>query len=292
MNLKQIRDLFFSELSGLYNTNELNKIFFTLIEEYTGLKHVDIIANDVTFNSQLLEKQLEDAIQKLRNYEPVQYILGKTRFYDLELNVSPDVLIPRPETEELTDIIIKDYQSYKFEKSYKSYELKIIDIGTGSGCIAIALKKNLPLSEVYAIDISDKALLIAKTNAEKNNVNIQFSNADINNTESLKHLPAFNIIVSNPPYVRNSEKSALLPNVLNFEPHQALFVNDYNPLLYYEGIIKFALDKHLLTDGKVYLEINENLSQELINLLEYKRFKNITLKYDLFDKPRFIICNK
>ena len=282
--IKDIKEQFLKELAEQYNLNEANAFFNTLIEEYSGLKRLDIVSNPDTQLDDKIVQLIIDAKERLKRFEPVQYITGKSWFYNLTLKVCPDVLIPRPETEELVDLIIKENQT--------DANLRILDIGTGSGCIAIALKKNLPSSTVCAVDISDKALKIAGMNACRNMTDIKFINCDILNPKSHKlNRSPFNMIVSNPPYVKESEKKHMLANVLEYEPHEALFVKDTDALKYYKAIAEFALKGNLAKNGRLYFEINENLGNEVIEFLKSKGFCNIALKNDLNDKPRMISCN-
>ena len=212
------------------------------------------------------------------NQEPIQYILGRTSFYDLEFNVTPGVLIPRQETELLVDIILKDY----------SLSGKILDIGTGSGCIAVSLKKNLPEAEVFALDISQNALDIAKLNSKSNNLHIDFIHGDILNPGlTINH--TFDLIVSNPPYVRNSEQQKMHDNVLQYEPHTALFVPDDDPLVYYRAIADFCM-RNLKSSGILALEINESLGFETKSELEKYTFSTVEIVKDLNNKDRFSIA--
>ena len=214
----------------------------------------------------------------MRHFEPIQYILGETEFYGLPFKVTPATLIPRPETEELVDWIIANCN-----KNPKT----LLDIGTGSGCIAIALAKNLPAVKVSAMDISEEALKVASENAIYNKVTVNFSKKDILGTSTLPQ--KYDVIISNPPYVRNSEKEMMQKNVLDFEPASALFVEDDNPLLFYSKIAKLAKN-YLNPNGFLFFEINEYLSKEVIQLLERESFSEIELKQDFFGKDRMIKC--
>ena len=226
----------------------------------------------------------------LHNEKPIQYIIGETEFYRLPFYVNQHVLIPRPETEELVEWIISLPNSSQKEKN-----LNILDIGTGSGCIAISLAKNLPNASVFAIDISKKALQVAKQNAVLNEVTVEFIEYDILSSNIIqtpsirgKNLNLkFDIIVSNPPYVRQLERQEIKNNVLNYEPHIALFVENDNPLLFYNHIIDFAKE-NLTKNGKLYVEINQYLGQETVTLLKEKGFTNIELKKDLFGNDRMV----
>lgn len=285
MKLKTILDNYHSVLDDAYEKDEVNSFFDLLIEHYIGLKRIELVLNPqytITNGQELL---LSKALSELENNKPIQYIIGETEFYGLPFKVSEHTLIPRPETEELVHWLIECH-SVRSEES----ELKILDIGTGTGCIAISLAKNLPEANVSALDVSDKAIKIAKQNAVLNEVNIEFIHDSIliprhAKLVSLSH--NFDIIVSNPPYVRNLEKVEIKSNVLDNEPHLALFVDDDNPLQFYRAICEFA-QIHLYPNGILYFEINEYLGEEMIQLLQEYDFKNIELKKDMFGKNRMI----
>ena len=242
--------------------------------------------SDTIINS---EKKLEDmeiieiksTISSLKRYEPIQYVFMETEFYGNSFFSISGSLIPRPETEELVEWVLKRVDSNE--------SINILDIGTGSGCIAISFAKNLPNAKVYALDISAKALKTAKQNADLNEVNVEFIEADIlkNGDGLLGADVKFDIIVSNPPYVREQEKDMMKPNVLDNEPHLALFVKDENPLLFYEAITKYA-SKNLAREGHLFFEINEYLGSDMINLLQDNNFRNIEVKQDIFKKDRMI----
>lgn len=277
MQIHQFKKQFFSELSVIYPQTEVQSFFNLLVEFQLNLSRVELaLLPDFEIKTDDLLFFL-NSLSDLKSQKPIQYIIGETEFYSLPFKVNKHVLIPRSETEELVAWIIKDYQHIK--------NIKILDIGTGSGCIAISLSKNLPNAEVYAIDISPEALKVAKINAKKNRVNIQFIEADI---LSLKKLSlTFDIIVSNPPYVRESEKKQMQQNVLANEPHLALFVKTENPLLFYEKISEFA-KLHLNNNGSLYVEINQYIGDKTVKLLENKGFKNIQPKKDLHDVDRMV----
>ena len=221
-------------------------------------------------------------LEQLKKEIPIQYILGTTHFYGLEFEVNSNVLIPRPETEELVDWIVQ-----KSKIKNQESKIKILDIGTGSGCISISLAKNLPNAEVFALDVSDKALATAKSNAEFNQVEIQFIHQSILETEDLGQ--QFDLIVSNPPYVRHLEKQEIKKNVLDNEPHLALFVEDNDALIFYRKIAQLA-KKNLCPNGQLYFEINQYLSQETLDLLQEMGFKDITLRKDIYGNDRMIQC--
>lgn len=277
MKIKDLRANFINSLSGIYDSEEILSFFYILSEDILNLKRVDIA---MRLDQDISVKQIEifDKVkQRLEKQEPIQYILGQSDFYGMSFKVSPNVLIPRPETEELVDWIIKDQS--------KKTSLTILDIGTGSGCIAVSLAKNLPKSRVYAIDVSEQALEIAKENAKNNKVEVTFIKEDILKVESL--FQKFDIIVSNPPYVREIEKQEMKPNVLHNEPSLALFVSDKNPLLFYEKIAILANEK-LNNDGMLYFEINQYLSFETKKRIEEIGFTSVEVREDIYGNKRMI----
>jgi len=282
MTLKELKTYYLNSLSKLYPKTEINTFFFYLIEEYLDLQRIDfsLQPNKIIENTDILK--FEKALNRLKKEEPIQYILGKTEFYGYPFLVTKDTLIPRPETEELVEWVL---QKLEFQKKEKT---SILDIGTGSGCIAISLaKKNKNLS-VSAIDISKEAIEIAKQNAKLNEVNINFIEKDILLTKELE--TSFDVIVSNPPYVRELEKVEIKNNVLQNEPHSALFVSDSNPLIFYSKIADLAKN-HLTKNGLLFFEINQYLGQETKVILSERGYKNIELRKDLFGNDRVIKAN-
>ena len=274
MLIKNYRTQFIQALTSIFDEKEIESFFYIILEAFHTLKRVDLVLNpDLELDTiQLL--RWEAVLSQLIEQKPIQYILGDTEFYGLPFYVNENTLIPRPETEELVEWIIKDL---KFKN------LKILDIGTGSGCIAISLAKNLPDALVFAIDVSEKALATAKKNAERNEVKVTFIEKNILETENLNQ--QFDIIVSNPPYVRNLEKQEIHKNVLDYEPHLALFVDDNDPLVFYRKITELAL-KNLSKSGQLYFEINQYLGKEMVELLEKYHFKNIEIKKDIYGNDR------
>ncbi|WP_033961807.1 peptide chain release factor N(5)-glutamine methyltransferase [Psychroserpens jangbogonensis] len=281
MRLKTILDKFHSTLDDNYGKDEVNSFFDLIMEHHLGIKRIQLVLDPEYAITSGQEQLFSNALVELNNNSPIQYMLGETEFYGLPFKVNEYTLIPRPETEELVEWIITSYM----QQSEESH-LKILDIGTGSGCISISLAKNLPEVNVHALDVSEKALDIAKKNAKLNDVIVEFIHDDILNPR-VSSSPSFDIIVSNPPYVRNLEKTEIKPNVLDNEPHLALFVDDENPLQFYKAICAFA-QNNLKEDGILYFEINEYLGKEMILLLEEFSFKSIELKKDLFGKDRMI----
>lgn len=280
MELLAFKKQFFSALSELYPETEIQSFFNILIEFKLHLKRIDV-ALDPTFKIETTALNfLKKATSDLKNQLPIQYIIGETEFYGLPFYVNKNVLIPRPETEELVAWIISDWKAGHLKNS-----IKILDIGTGSGCIPISLAKNISNAEVSSIDISSEAIKIAQKNATLNNVNIEFIEANILNTSNLPN--KFNVIVSNPPYVRELEKQEMQKNVLDHEPELALFVEDENPLLFYDKIADLAKN-HLSKNGQLYFEINQYLGKETVELLKTKGFTEIELKKDFFGVDRMI----
>lgn len=283
MLIKEYKNLFAKQLSSIYDFGEVESFFFIILENKHQLKRIDLALNINLEFSEIEIKTWNEILEKLKQQIPLQYILGTTSFYDLEFEVNNDVLIPRPETEELVAWILSNIEITK-----SANKLKILDIGTGSGCIAISLAKNISNSEVFAIDVSEKALAVAQKNASTNEVKVIFIEENILNTESLHQ--TFDVIVSNPPYVRNLEKQEIHKNVLDYEPHLALFVEDDDALLFYRKIAHLA-QKNLSENGQLYFEINQYLGKQMIELLQEKGFKNIELKKDIYGNDRMILCS-
>lgn len=269
------------ELTAYYPETEVQGFIRILIESVCGWNYTQQVLNKNERVSVPQFNQIESAVLRLKKYEPIQYIIGETEFMGLNLKVNSAVLIPRPETEELVDWILRNNKNKQF---------RIIDIGTGSGCIPLALKTSMKSSQLFAVDISESALKVAKQNADLNNLEIQFFQADILKWENYSW-DSFDIIVSNPPYVRELEKKEMHKNVLSFEPENALFVSNEDPLLFYRQIAEFALE-YLVDRGQLYFEINENLGDEMCNLLEHKGFVDLEVKKDIHGKNRMLFCRK
>jgi release factor glutamine methyltransferase len=282
MTIKNYRDQFIQELTAIYDVGEAESFFYLILEAKHQLKRVNLaLQPDLVFSEAELEIW-NSILEQLKKEIPIQYILGTTHFYGLEFEVNSNVLIPRPETEELVDWIVQ-----KSKIKNQESKIKILDIGTGSGCISISLAKNLPNAEVFALDVSDKALATAKSNAEFNQVEIQFIHQSILETEDLGQ--QFDLIVSNPPYVRHLEKQEIKKNVLDNEPHLALFVEDNDALIFYRKIAQLA-KKNLCPNGQLYFEINQYLGQETLDLLQEMGFKDTTLRKDIYGNDRMIQC--
>jgi len=284
MILKEFK-LFFNEaLSAIYPKTEIDSFFFILMEEKLKLQRIDTVLKSDFLITEKNLIDLKNIVKRLQKEEPIQYIIGNTEFYGLPFLVDKNTLIPRTETEELVAWVLDEIKVFT---NNKITELSILDIGTGTGCIPISLAKNLTSLNISAIDISPEALLIAKQNAILNKVTIEFIELDILNAESLPQ--EYDVIISNPPYVRELEKKEIKNNVLENEPHLALFVADENPLIFYNKIADLA-KKQLSENGMLFFEINQYLGKETINMLVKKGFKNIQLKKDLFGNDRMIKC--
>ena len=284
MKIKEYRTQFIQELTPIYDVGEAESFFYLIVEEKHQLKRIDLALHPDLVFSEAEIVIWNSILEQLKQEIPVQYLLGKTSFYGLDFEVNENVLIPRPETEELVEWILKR-QKLNPETSGESKKIHILDIGTGSGCIAISLAKNLPNATVFAIDVSEKALATARKNAENNSVNVTFINQNILETGDLQQ--QFDIIVSNPPYVRNLEKEEIKKNVLDNEPHLALFVEDNDALIFYKKIAELA-QKNLSENGQLYFEINQYLGEEMIDLLEKMNFAAIELRKDIYGNDRMI----
>ncbi|MCX6296977.1 MAG: peptide chain release factor N(5)-glutamine methyltransferase [Bacteroidetes bacterium] len=287
----KIRDIlrfFREELIDSYEKDELESIIAYCFEVFLNMNRTTMLirSDDTVTESELLKFNF--AIKDLKKHKPIQYILGQANFYNLKFTVNEHVLIPRPETEELVHLIIKECK----DKNTGNREFKILDIGTGSGCIPIALKKNLPFLKMFSIDISKEAIEVAEKNSKLNLVEVEYIVDSILQPKSKISDQDFliDIIVSNPPYICLSEKENMNRNVVDHEPHLALFVEDNDPLLFYSAISDFAL-KHLNKNGRIYLEINQALGPETMLLFENKGFKNIELIKDISDNYRILRGN-
>ena len=271
-----------NKLKNIYSDSEIQQLRFQLYESILGLSKIYVITNpkvyvpDEKYNSLIL------ALDRLLKNEPIQYIIGNTEFYNLQFEVNPSVLIPRPETEELVEWILTT--------TNKKPKLRVLDIGTGSGCIAISLAKNMQNTKVFALDVSEKAIKTAQQNSKNNSTSIEFIQFDILN-DDIENLPKnLDVLVSNPPYVMQSEKNLMKSNVLNFEPESALFVNDNNPLLFYKKIA--SIGKNILKkNGLLFFEINETLGNEVKEILLKADYRDIEVKKDFLGKNRMVKAN-
>ena len=287
MNIKSLKTYFFTELQTIQEDSEIESFFFILTEFLHNLKRIDVSLHpDFEISETDLEKW-KNIISELKTEKPIQYITGEAWFYGLRFEVNENTLIPRPETEELVEWIVDGLK-------VKGKGQRILDIGTGSGCIPITLKKEIPSAFVSAIDISEKALEMARKNAFDNQVEVNFIHQDILTSQHLNISTSqpllFDVIVSNPPYVRNLEKQEIKKNVLEYEPHLALFVEDSDALLFYRKIAQLAL-KSLAPNGKLFFEINQYLAKETVELLELLGFNNIELRKDFMGNDRMICAS-
>lgn len=266
------------ELDGIYSREEIESLIFLIFEKIKGFSRTQFLLaseKEITPEEKL---KIDQIIARLKRHEPIQYILGETAFYGLPFRTVPGTLIPRPETEELVHWIVQENQQTK---------PVIFDMGTGTGCIAVTLRKNIPDSTVWACDISPVCTEAARKNAALNDTKISVFEFNILNFSPAIEFPQFDVIVSNPPYVRESEKQRMQKNVLDYEPELALFVEDGDPLLFYRHIAEFA-QIHLTSGGRLYFEINEAFGDECSEMLQEKGFSEVRLKKDLQQKDRML----
>ncbi len=279
MTIKELYRNFLVQLQQIYSLGEATSITNWAFEKMISLKRSDILKNPDKVITSDAETSIQTVLQQLLQHKPIQYVLGEAWFYNLKLKVNEQVLIPRPETEELVAQLINDRKS-------KLTDPAILDIGTGSGCIPIAIKKNLPASIVTTIDISESALSLAKENAALHNTLITFRHLDFLNEKNWEPLPMFDIIISNPPYIPANEKEKLSKHVTLYEPHIALFVPNKSPLIFYEKIAAFGLT-NLRPAGKIYLETYEDYANEVAALFR-KNYETVVVKKDMNGKERMI----
>ena len=271
-----------STLGNIYDERSVDIFACIILETYAGIKREEIfLYPDKTVSESVLLK-INNAIKQLKKEMPIEYITGTAYFYGLKFKVNKEVLIPRPETEELVLWVIKN-------KKNDIKNLNILDAATGSGCIAIALKKNLPDAEIYAFDIRNEALEVAKLNAAENNTDVHFFIDDLINFTQYNQLPKLDILVCNPPYIRSSEKVMMQKNVLDYEPHLALFVEDDDPLIHYRAL-SFLGQKLLIDNGILICEINEALGKETASIFENSGYNNVRIIKDMNEKERFVSC--
>lgn len=284
MNLRQLLQHFTLQLRDIYDAEEVASIFYLAAEHVSGLSRTELSLRKDRELTAAEANRYAAILKALETGKPIQYILGETEFYRLQFKVNPAVLIPRPETEELVEWVLESCALTVATGG----KMRILDIGTGSGCIAVSLKKNMPGFEVFALDVSEAALETAAANAILNESDIQFIKADIRKYGSEQK---FDLMVSNPPYITLRERAEMHENVLAHEPHLALFVANERPLEFYEAIADFA-QLHLSDMGLLFFEINANLGKETVDMLVAKSFINIELKKDMQGKDRMIKCRK
>lgn len=279
--VKKLRDRMIQELNRIYPENESRTIAEILISKLSGIDRIDLLIDPERVLDDDLEATLGNKLAELMASKPLQYVTGRAYFYDFEIEVNPSVLIPRPETEELVRWVLNDFRD--------DPGLKILDIGTGSGCIIIALGRHLKKSSLTAVDSSPGAIITATRNAASLGVEVNFIEADLFDAKNIEKMGKFDLIVSNPPYVMQRERAGMHPNVLNFEPHSALFVPDDDPLVFYRAISKIAR-QNLTSGGKLYLEFNESLGLATANIFKEAGFDEVSLKSDMQGKERFLRC--
>jgi len=286
MTLNEARTVLTKELKNVYESDELKNIIELVIEHITNMTRAEQLKNKVPYLTCTQLENLDIITERLKKNEPVQYVLGEAWFAGMKFKVNKNVLIPRPETEELVDWIVKESQESNPE-SFRDKSQNIIDVGTGSGCIPITIKKKLPEANVSAIDVCSEALFTATENSIELNADVDFLLFDFLDEEKWKELGQYDIIVSNPPYVKQSEINTMHERVKEFEPHLALFVPDDDALLFYKKLSDFSL-KHLNPGGSFFVEINESLGEKVFNLFQTAGFANIELRKDMQGKDRMI----
>ena len=281
MTIKELYRNFLLHLQEIYPLSEATVIADRVFEAKAGIKRTDLVKDASRQLDNKAIEQLNDCLTQLQLHKPLQYVLGEAWFYHLKFKVNEQVLIPRPETEELVELVISDRRSFLTDPA-------ILDIGTGSGCIPIAIKKNLPASVVSAIDVSGPALKLAKENARLHKTDINFLQMDFLDEVQWEQLVSFDIIISNPPYIPENEKDQLAKNVVDHEPHGALFVPNNDPLIFYEKIAAFG-KAHLNANGKIYMESHSSFAGEVAALFQ-KNYSLVQIKNDLFGKERMVIA--
>ncbi len=294
MNIAEAEKWIKQSLKNLYDENESQALATMVLEYCTGLSRSEVFVNRLRETSDKQKESIQAYIERLCRYEPIQYISNKASFYGLDLYVNEAVLIPRPETEELVDWIIKDVKSLRndvFQKEVATADattsLKILDIGTGTGCIALALKKAMPKAEVWGCDISEEALNVARRNGSLLDIRVDFQGINFLDEAAQKALPTVDVMVSNPPYIPLRDKVAMHPNVVRYEPHTALFVADNDPLVFYTAIAHFA-KKRLYQKGFIYVEVHEDFGREVARLFEKEGYAQVEVRKDMQGKERMI----
>ncbi len=281
MTIREQYHSFLQQIQTIYNLNEATVITDWVFESVAGINRFDIIKAPHQQTANTKTKDIQIALAALLQHKPVQYVLGEAWFYNMKLKVNEHVLIPRPETEELVQLVLAESANHT---------KTILDIGTGSGCIAIAVKKNISGATVTAIDVSNEALQVARENAANQNAKIEFLQIDFLDETRWYNLPKFDIIISNPPYIPVNEKEKLDINVTAFEPHQALFVPDESPLLFYKKIADFS-KTNLNANGKIFVETHEDYAKKTAGLFS-KYYKEVVIKKDIFGKERMVLAGK
>lgn len=287
MTLNEARTVLTKELTTIYDNEELKNIVDLVLEHITNMPRMEQVKSKLAYLTCTQLETIDTITERLKRNEPVQYVLGEAWFAGMKFKVNKNVLIPRPETEELVDWVIKEINT---QYSMLNVQCSILDIGTGSGCIPITIKKKLPKADVSAIDVCSEALFIATGNAIEHDTEIDFILFNFLDEEKWAALGQFDIIVSNPPYVKQSEKDGMHARVKEFEPHLALFVPDNDALLFYKKLSGFSL-QHLSPGGSLFVEINEALGDTIVNLFRSAGFINIEMKKDLQGKDRMVMVS-
>jgi len=294
MKLGEAEKMIRQQLTTVYDESESGNIAALVLEDCTGFSATEIMMNKDRELAGEQEEKIQQYVQRLIRHEPIQYIMQKTWFYGMELYVDKNVLIPRPETEELVDWIVKDVKASGIDVFQKNAtdadvtsQLKILDIGTGSGCIALALKKTMPKAEVWGCDVSEEALNVARRNGSDLDIRVDFQGSNFLDEAQHRLLPSVDIIVSNPPYIPLKEKDEMNANVVAHEPHTALFVPNDDALLFYRTIAQFA-KKRLHEGGAIYLEIHENLGEAVVDLFRREDYASVEIRKDMQGKDRMV----
>ena len=282
MTIREIYDAYLSSLKEIYSSGEAAAITDIIFRHFANLTRSEIITKGNVLPDEATAAHLRDALERLKQHIPVQYITGEAWFHNLKFLVNEHVLIPRPETEELVQAAINFLKIHTGKK--------VLEIGTGSGCIAISIKKNIPDAQIISVDVSTDAIKTAKANAVLNNVSVEFREINFLKKEDYNTLGNFDLIISNPPYIPAYEKKGLDKNVALYEPAIALFVPDKDPLIFYRYILSFAND-HMSVGGVIFLEIHENLSKETQALFSGENY-SAEIKRDIFGKERMLVCSK
>jgi len=294
MKMNEAENWIRQQLILMYDEREATSLASMVMENVTGLTRIDrLTKKDEPLVVQQLH-HLTEVVQRLGQHEPIQYVLGECFFHGLKLYVNNHVLIPRPETEELVEWIINDVKTSgknvfqrKEGEADETTQLKILDVGTGSGCIALALKKAMPKAEVWGCDVSDEALNVARRNGAQLDIRVDFQGINFLDESQQRSLPTVDIIVSNPPYVPEKDKATMRPNVLAHEPHTALFVPDDDALIFYKTLALFG-HKRLYENGCIYIEISENAAKETVRIFKEAGYNNVEIKKDMQGKDRMI----
>jgi release factor glutamine methyltransferase len=298
MKLFEAEQYLKEQLNAIYDEQEAANIASLAIEHITDFSKSERVSRKQEQLSALQSERLRNHLQRLKTGEPIQYIMNKSWFYGMELYVDRNVLIPRPETEELVQWIIDDIKESgkdvfirKPTEAYETTQLKILDVGTGSGCIALALKKAAPKAEVWGCDVSEEALNVARRNGSSLDIRVDFQGLNFLDEAQQKLLPTVDIIVSNPPYVPLKDKEEMHSNVVDYEPHTSLFVPDNDPLIFYKALAEFG-KKRLYENGSIYMEIHEDLAQDVMNLFKENGYTKTELKKDMQGKDRMVKVKK